>query len=81
MTYYHEAEVTFRGSFPTDMLRYDSCFPVDYKGVEAIGTERVTEPTTVRIGRVSNVKAEPWTVDRWKSFGTNIRHRETRKIG
>ena len=63
MTQY-EYQVTGRGRFPVDMLRYDRCWPVDNIGLITGGyEERSSETYTVKI---RSDKAP--TVGRWNSF-------------
>ena len=87
MPYYrHEAQVTFRGAFPLDMLRYDCSYPATSTDVGAIGDSldsyerqeryRTTPPgagldTTVRICAISDRKPH-FSIERWKSFGCTV---------
>ena len=84
MIYTHEFEVTGRGHFPIDMLRYDRCFPADAESSAAIGTEmpNLYVNRTVRLVRVgpSIVVAERITLKRWESFGWKVQHLDTEII-
>lgn len=78
MKWRHIAKVTVRrfGRFPIDMLRYDNCNPfreVDSSKIEEMN-ERVCPDGTVSIfvECYSESQQAPWTVDRWRSFGTVI---------
>lgn len=86
MMYRYEFEVSGRYPFPTDMLRYDACFPLhpgDVSRVEAAingrFNQREGEGHTQRftIILVSYLK-EP-TVGRWRSFGWGCELIEKRK--
>jgi len=59
-------EVTGRGRFPFDMLRYDNCVPVE--GINQL-TER--EERTIRLRRFSQ-DGTPATAARWNSFGWGV---------
>lgn len=63
-------EVSGRGRFPFDMLRYDRCWPTKEFEISKLGGY-LAETTTISMAGYS----QP-TVDRWKSFGwlvSNIR--------
>jgi hypothetical protein len=55
-----------RGSFPLDMLRYDSCWPATSEDVAKIESD-VREPRTIKLMTAGNPHAVP-TVGRWSSF-------------
>jgi len=85
MMYRYEFEVQGRYPFPTDMLRYDACFPlhpgdVDRINAGIVGPEvhaPLRERPVFTIRLVSYLK-EP-TVDRWRSFGWGCELLERRK--
>ena len=63
-----------QGFFPLDMLRYDSCWPVDSDAVAEIheSVERgVGNPVHHRVRMLSANPTGP-TVDRWESFGWTV---------
>lgn len=63
-----------KGSFPLDMLRYDSCFP--YMGEDAGQIEyRPDEPRSSRTVNLVHYNSEAkWTPTgaRWESFGWRV---------
>ena len=74
---YQEFTVTWRGEFPLDMLRYDSCFPANQQAVSAITasiTGRATGPLrrTAQIARYVRHRAIQPTTDRWSSFRATV---------
>lgn len=80
--YVHYAAVDGSGSFPVDMLRYDSAAPLNF----TLGTER-GKPVVIEsfgfeqlvVAYASSHKAPNWTVARWSSFNWGLRplHTET----
>ena len=62
-----------RGLFPLDMLRYDACFPSDFKAVAGIGSPACgpgRHEREVKLCQPRQTATERQvTVDRWKSFG------------
>ena len=77
----HEFEVTGKGHFPIDMLRYDRCFPADAESSTAIAVE-MPNLYVDRVGRLvriatSIVVAERITLKRWESFGWKVQHLDT----
>ena len=62
-----------RGTFPYDMLRYDSCCPA--RGADALIMMDTNSPArdsrTVRLRRYSG-DATPATALRWASFGWSV---------
>lgn len=67
------AKISGRGQFPIDMLRYDSCSPATETDSILIGSTfeiyGVWE-IYVKVRPLSKSKGHnPWTVDRWASFG------------
>lgn len=67
----HAFTVTGSGNFPTDMLRYDRCWPrteldsvkVGIRSLKAAGEREI---------RLTSASAKPPTAGRWKSFGWTI---------
>lgn len=58
------------GSFPIDMLRYDSCYPDSSEDASKIHDSlEKFESKTIRVRRLVDSKKKMWTFDRWKSFG------------
>ncbi len=57
-----------RGNFPTDMLRYDSCWPADPVSAELVAIER-TDNNQVSIRMRSY---EVPTIERWSSFQWSV---------
>lgn len=58
-------EVKGRGTFPFDMLRYDSCWPYAQTDVEAIANA-MHDIGERKVRLVTNGRVTP---DRWASFG------------
>ena len=71
--YLYKARVTGTGYFPSDMLRYDNCFPADSESVVAMSertADRTDRPRSVTLltcttGRIKT----PYSVKRWASMG------------
>lgn len=66
--------VTGKGHFPTDMLRYDRCWPEDGEAVVSMGarpddTEGFFD--VIRVIRLASVR--PPTAERWAGFGWTVR--------
>jgi len=63
--------VTGAGFFPLDMLRYDSCWPMEREDVEKIdnSSSEVKEMRNVTLCRIVRNKNLQPTTDRWMSFG------------
>lgn len=57
-------EVTGRGAFPLDMLRYDEAFPTDVGDGLILNERRTVRLATDRISGP--------TVGRWESFGWTV---------
>jgi hypothetical protein len=61
-------QVTGKGDFPFDMLRYDLCWPASEQDARLLPTDR--HPYT---GRTINLKGlKTPTAARWASFGWNV---------
>jgi hypothetical protein len=67
----YEYFVTGHGTFPFDMLRFDSCWPAS--GEDAAKLEWFTEGHAYRKNRSIRMRSyrEP-TVDRWSSFNWSV---------
>lgn len=71
-TFFHEFVVEGSGSFPIDMLRYDSCWPrteIDSSKITFTG-----EPLERRQVELATLTRSPWepTEGRWASFGWHV---------
>ena len=64
-----EYVVTGRGEFPTDMLRYDACWPLSSSDVAKIDYGRSTSREARSILIASYSKP---TLERWSSFGWSV---------
>lgn len=69
-------------TFPTDMLRYDCCWPLSQRDATMIATSLANHGQAafkVELGRwVTTRKASPPTVERWESFNCKVSNTETR---
>lgn len=65
--YLHELSVSGSGSFPTDMLRYDQCWPLEQQDV--VNMDRRSETRQVTVAQITDTKHDKFTVERWRSFG------------
>ena len=68
-------EVTGIGGFPMDMLRYDSAWPADSDGADAIWENIFYHDREKRDG-VKPIRLRSYqqpTVDRWRSFGWSVK--------
>lgn len=77
------AVVMGRGSFPVDMLRYDSCVPVNFRIELQDGMHRVVMDeghTEMLVADVTETRMPRWTAARWSSFLWGIRHHSTAAI-
>ena len=69
---------TGRGPFPSDMLRYDSCYPL--KNSAGLTTKLDAGTRTVRLA-TNHEGATHWLKPaRWKSFGWTINILNTLKL-
>lgn len=66
-------------TFPTDMLRYDGCFPRTQQAVSDMervphtpGVDPGPARRTVELGQYHSGKVPRITVDRWRSFGWSV---------
>jgi len=67
---YYTFEVTGRGTFPFDMLRYDAAFPEDGSAVQQLSSEYPsTKWHTARTIRLGSYRVTEPTIGRWNSFG------------
>jgi len=69
-TYIHEFIVEGTGHFPTDMLRYDGCYPATQEDVTKLDWEvhDGLKPRRITL-RCRGAKESGPSVERWKSFG------------
>jgi hypothetical protein len=68
---FFEFTVSGTGAFPTDMLRYDACYPTDETNILIAPYRENSE--YYREKRSVNLRASyPPTIDRWKSFGWSV---------
>jgi hypothetical protein len=84
-------KVTGNGHFPIDMLRYDHCYPVGSRSIEAMmrgnkipakhSVELAMEVTTTKSNatRLVEEKLAP-TVGRWNSFSWEVSNVEMSKL-
>lgn len=88
--YIHYAIVQGHGQFPTDMLRYDQCAPVNFKLVpDRWGTLTATEflpgfegERDLMVAKTSSRRgAQPWCVERWQSFLWSCKEVRVEQIG
>lgn len=77
--FYHIIEVSGRGKFPTDMLRYDRCAPYDHSGVTALDA-RSGEPWTAKFVQYTPTARHRVTIERWRSFMCGARVIESGKV-
>lgn len=75
MLYRHSIAVTGDYPFPTDMLRFDDCYPQTNNDAAAI--ERSMRPgqfgqVTLRVEKLTEKLDARWTPKRWESFGWSI---------
>lgn len=74
-------EVEGKGNFPGDMLRYDSCYPVGPRDVEAVflqegpgrslsweGSWKSSPPRKIRLSIMSITRNSKPTRERWRSL-------------
>ena len=71
--------VEFKGTFPLDMLRYDSCFPASTKDANIIfDSIKCHNNGKVEIGRYIQNKKDRPTIARWESFSCKVSDISTR---
>lgn len=75
------------GQFPVDMLRYDSCRPVNfvlteqYSGMRAVVRTEMGYGTDLIVARCDERAHPRWTPARWSSFLWQIQELKTENIG
>lgn len=86
--YVHYATVAGNGSFPVDMLRYDSCVPVNFMLEDNyIGPKARLDPAMSTPGDdflvadVSEHRLPRFTTERWRSFMWFVKELRTERIG
>lgn len=76
MTHAHHFTVEGLDPFPTDMLRYDGCYPESESNLPHIGHnyhgQDSPEPYQVRLVHVDEYKHWQPTDGRWRSFGWRV---------
>ena len=72
MMYVIEYAVQGNGTFPFDMLRYDSSFPFEQIHNVDVELHSYSVPRTVVLRRFAESKFWEPTNDRWRSFGWGI---------
>lgn len=81
--YVQYAVVKGQGCFATDMLRYDSCVPVNFDLVDnGYGPKAVphNEGEELLVARMTPNTEPHWTIDRWRSFMWTCRHLRTERL-
>jgi hypothetical protein len=68
------AKVSGTGHFPTDMLRKERAFPVDFN------LDLQDTKDELMIFRLTKNPREPWNNSRWQSFGWRIEHFGTYEV-
>jgi hypothetical protein len=80
----HYAEVRGVGTFPSDMLRYDSCVPVNFEVVEdEYGRVRAVpdeEGAPLLVADVTDSATPSWTTERWRSFLWTVTPLRTERV-
>ena len=70
--YVQEFNVSGRGAFPYDMLRYDRCWPAQEVESSKLGSwprSASQEPLVIKLKRYVTSKSQQPTFGRWSSFG------------
>lgn len=69
-------EITLGGvnTFPTDMLRYDACWPATEEDSHKIHQTPYSEPKGAQSVKVRTRQLKGWqpTFGRWRSFGWSV---------
>jgi hypothetical protein len=84
--YIHYATVAGVGSFPVDMLRYDSAAPVNFTleekftGPHAVMLPGMDFGEGLIVADVSDRSMHSWTNERWRSFLWSVRPLWTEKL-
>jgi hypothetical protein len=70
-------EVEGNGGFPYDMLRYDTCFPLDTLSAQTMEVSSEVrysgELRTIKLRCIHRYKTWVPTVARWNSFGWGLK--------
>ena len=80
--YLHSVVVVGSGYFPVDMLRYDHCWPADTESaMEVVNRDRDDLKGSRKV-RVLCLDRKGWkpTVDRWRSFGWDVKEHTSFKV-
>lgn len=76
LLYLHYGRVNGRGSFPSDMLRYDGCVPATFSVQEDLASGITqAQPFSglpLLVLKVSPRRTPDWTYERWSSFNWGI---------
>jgi hypothetical protein len=80
------AEVSGRGQFPIDMLRYDACQPVNFDLVRDNGLLRTRmreghEGEALIVAKACRGGHAGWTIARWESFMWDLRETTILPLG
>ena len=80
------AKITFMGTFPIDMLRYDRCCPFREQDASAIERSFVEHfdkgiVWVIKPDEKGTVRGGTFNVDRWRSFGCGIETGKNLDIG
>lgn len=79
-----EWTVEGRGHFPTDMLRYDACYPTDGDSAQNLTLSPTDVRNALAAREVRTVKLRsyvgPPTSGRWASFGWYVKRDSLRKV-
>jgi hypothetical protein len=65
------------GSFPLDMLRYDSCFPAEESQSSKIEDHRRERRAILLCRRGVNPELQAHALARWHSFGWSVQYEST----
>lgn len=81
------AVVKGHGQFPTDMLRYDSCVPLNFhleNDQWGYPTKTVLDPSfgseELIVASATPNQYVRWTEERWRSFLWSLKHLKTEKL-
>lgn len=82
-SYLHFARITWAGSFPVDMLRYDHCFPVCEQHAREMEASQWSpgESHTAIVARYSHSAKWPFTPARWDSFCARCEPTDGHEVG
>ena len=78
--YYQTLAVTGRGVFPTDMLRYDRCWPMTQDDIVPMASTAFNGTRRIQLARYVDTKKEQPTFSRWNSFGWTVEIRSINTV-